>query len=116
MDAVPDFIIQSLPCHTILTLQPVCLQLSRMVGMISRIQQTISRSVPLTSAAVEEVQHRSRCWSRDSGLKAGTLENDGDVADEAGQHIVLDVGRPFMHAFIIPNYKVLPRLRSCVRI
>lgn len=88
------------------------LQLSRMVGMISRIQQTISRSVPVTAAAVEEVQPRSRCWRHDSGLKAGTLEAGGDEADEAAQHIVLDLGRPFMHAFIIPNYKVLPEFTS----
>ncbi|BDA40466.1 hypothetical protein COCOBI_01-1190 [Coccomyxa sp. Obi] len=80
-------------------------QVSRMVGMVGRIQRTISRSVPVTPATVEELQPRSRCWRRDSGLKAGTLECDGDGADEAGQTIVLDLGRPFMHAFIIPNYK-----------
>lgn len=82
------------------------MQVSRMVGMVGRIQRTISRSVPVTPATVEELQPRSRCWRRDTGLKAGTLEYDGDGAEEAGQTIVLDLTRPFLHAFIIPNYKV----------
>ncbi len=77
-----------------------------MVGMVGRIQRTISRSVPVTPATVEELQPRSRCWRRDSGIKAGSLEADGDDTEEAGQTIVLDLSRPFMHAFIIPNYKV----------
>ncbi len=80
-----------------------------MVGMVGRIQRTISRSVPVTPAAVEELQPRSRCWRRDSGLKAGMLESDGGGTEEAGQTIIVDLSRPFMHAFIIPNYKVFPK-------
>lgn len=77
-----------------------------MVGMIGRIHRTISRSVPVTAAAVEELQQRGTCWRRDNGLKVGMMEKGGEAVSDVGQHIVLDLGKPFMHAFIIPNYKV----------
>ena len=84
--------------------------------MIGRIQRAIARSVPVTSAVVEEGQ--SRCWRGLGGgapLKVGMMEDGGEADDqagalvEAGKHVALDVGgAPFMHAFIIPNYKVWP--------
>ena len=82
-----------------------------MVDMIGRIQKTILRSVPVSSAVVEEVQQRQRCWRGPGGvLKAGMMEDAGAEAaamvDDASKQVALDVGAPFMHAFIIPNYKV----------
>ena len=86
-------------------------QLNRMVDMIGRIQKTILRSVPVSSAVVEEAQQRQRCWRGAGGaLKVGTLEDAGAEAaalgDDASKQVALDVGAPFMHAFIIPNYRV----------
>ena len=89
-------------------------QLNRMVDMIGRIQRAIARSVPVTSAVVEEVQNRRLCWRGLAGaapLKVGMMEDGGEAEQEgalvdAGKHVALDVGAPFMHAFIIPNYKV----------
>jgi hypothetical protein len=92
-------------------------QLHRMVDMIGRIQRTILRGVPVSSAAVEEGQQRQRCWRGLAGgggaLKVGMMEGGGGNAEAApaagaeagGMQVALDVGAPFMHAFIIPNYK-----------
>lgn len=81
------------------------LQLSRMVGMIGRIQCTIARSVLSTKAVLEEKAQRQKCFGSllgDSSLKdSAATEPESD----ASVQIVVDVGTPFMHAFIIPNYK-----------
>ncbi|CAL5225244.1 g8034 [Coccomyxa viridis] len=83
-------------------------QLWRMLGMISRIQQTIARSVPVTKAVVDECEQRQRCWrgfSRKKVLQAGSLEAGTAANGDAGKQIALDISVPFLHAFVIPNYK-----------
>ncbi len=82
--------------------------------MISRIQQTIARSVPVTKAVVDECEQRQRCWrgfSRKKVLQAGSLEAGTAANGDAGKQIALDISVPFLHAFVIPNYKV--GLQSC---
>lgn len=78
--------------------------------MISRIQQTIARSVPVTKAVVHECEQRQRCWrgfSRKKVLEAGSLElSASDAHGDAGKQIAVDLSVPFLHAFVIPNYKV----------
>ena len=77
--------------------------------MISRIQQTIARSVPVTKAVVDECEQRQRCWrgfSRKKTLQAGSLEATAAANGDAGKQIAVDISVPFLHAFLIPNYKV----------
>ena len=77
--------------------------------MISRIQQTIARSVPVTKAVMDECEQRQRCWrgfSRKKVLQAGSLEAATAANGDAGKQIAIDVSVPFLHAFVIPNYKV----------
>lgn len=78
--------------------------------MISRIRQTIARSVPVTKALADECDQRQRCWrgfSRKKALQAGTIETSPAALNgEAGKQIAVDLSTPFLHAFVIPNYKV----------
>ena len=83
-------------------------QLRRMLDMIHRIRQTIARSVPVTKALADECEQRQRCWrgfSRKSALQAGSLEA-ATMNGDAGKQIAVDISVPFLHAFVIPNYKV----------
>ena len=77
--------------------------------MISRIQQTIARSVPVSKAVVDECEQRQRCWrgfSRKKALQAGSLESAPSTSGEVGAQVAVDLSVPFLHAFVIPNYKV----------
>ena len=77
--------------------------------MISRIQETIARSVPVTKALADECEQRQRCFrgfSRKKVLQAGSLEVSNATNGDAGKQIAVDLSVPFLHAFVIPNYKV----------
>ena len=76
--------------------------------MISRIQETIARSVPVTKALADECEQRQRCFrgfSRKKVLQAGSLELSNATNGDAGKQIAVDLSVPFLHAFVIPNYK-----------
>jgi hypothetical protein len=87
-----------------------------MLDMIGKIQRTIARGVPVSKTVAEEVAHRQKCWGPlfgSTGLKVAAADGDGDgtePASDASVQIIVEVGAPFLHAFIIPNYKASPDL------